>query len=52
MLELAWLIFILGQSSLFISRNALDAFAVNNRHDVYVMQDVLDNGEEAIFYLK
>ena len=31
---------------------ALDAFAVTNRKDVYVLQDVQETGEESIFYLK
>ena len=38
--------------ALHITRVALDAFAVTNRKDVYVLQDVQENGEESIFYLK
>ena len=41
-----------AQAPLFITRSALEAFAVSNRDDVYVLQDVRDDGEEAIFYLK
>jgi hypothetical protein len=41
-----------NQPALKITRNALDAFAINNRIDVYVLQDVLEGGDEMIFYLK
>ena len=42
----------IDKPALQITRNALDAFAINNCIDVYVIQDALDGGEEAIFYLK
>ena len=38
--------------ALQITRVALDAFAVTNRKDVYVFQDVQENAAESIFYLK
>ena len=41
-----------AQAALRITRTALSAFAVSNRTDVYVLQDVRENGEETIFYLK
>lgn len=41
-----------AQAALRITRTALSAFAVSNRTDVYVLQDVKENGEETIFYLK
>ena len=41
-----------AQAALRITRTALDAFAVINRVDVYVLQDVKETGEETIFYLK
>ena len=40
------------QTPLRITRNALNAFAVTNRTDIYVLQDVTEGGEETIFYLK
>ena len=39
-------------AALAITRAALDAFVVNNRSNVYVLQDVMEDGEEAIFYLR
>ena len=41
-----------AQAALHITRTALSAFAVSNRTDVYVLQDVKENGEDTIFYLK
>lgn len=41
-----------AQAALRITRTALNAFAVSNRMDVYVLQDVKETGEETIFYLK
>jgi hypothetical protein len=38
--------------ALQITRVALDAFAVTNRKDVYVFQDIQENAAESIFYLK
>ena len=40
------------RKALQITRVALDAFAVTNRKDVYILQDVQENGDESIFYLK
>lgn len=41
-----------AQAALLITRSALSAFAVTNRRDVYVLQDIRDTGEESIFYVK
>lgn len=41
-----------GQAALLITRSALSAFAVTNRRDVYVFEDVSASGEESIFYVK
>ena len=40
------------RKALQITRVALDAFAVTNRKDVYVFQDVQEDAAESIFYLK
>ena len=40
------------RKALQITRVALDAFAVTNRKDVYVFQDIQENAVESIFYLK
>lgn len=50
----SWIIlcFIAVRAALQITRMALNAFAVSNRRDVYVLQDVKETGEETIFYLR
>lgn len=41
-----------AQAALLVTRGALGAFAVTNRKDVYVLQDIKATGEESIFYVK
>lgn len=41
-----------AQAALLITRAALSSFAVTNRKDVYVLQDIKATGEESIFYIK
>ena len=43
---------LLAQAALMVTRSALSAFAVINRKDVYVLQDIRATGEESIFYIK
>ena len=41
-----------AKAALLVTRSALSAFAVTNRIDLYVLQDVTATGEENIFYVK
>ena len=41
-----------AQAALLVTRAALSAFAVTNRKDLYVFQDIKATGEESIFYVK
>lgn len=45
-------VYLVAQAALLITRSALSAFAVTNRRDVYVLQDITATGEESIFYVK
>ncbi len=47
-----WVIFSAAQAALLITRSALSSFAVINRKDVYILQDIQASGEENIFYVK
>jgi len=41
-----------AKAALLVTRSALSTFAVTNRKDLYVLQDVTATGEENIFYVK
>ena len=41
-----------GKIALRITHAALEAFSIINRDNLYVLQDVMEDGNEAIFYLR